>query len=118
VERTIAFTIENRSKLLDALEAAGHAVLPSAANFLLVRLPEGFQAQSVATSLRQSGVAVRPFGNLFGPAVIHSNKDPAPESSPIPGVMLSGDWLRVTVGPWPMMQRFLDAFQAVIGATA
>jgi histidinol-phosphate aminotransferase len=118
VERTIAFTIENRSKLVDALEAAGHAVLPSAANFVLVGLPEGFQAQSVATSLRRSGVAVRPFGDLFGPAVVHSNQKPAAEPSPIPGVVLSGDWLRVTIGPWPMMQRFLDAFQAVVGATA
>jgi histidinol-phosphate aminotransferase len=118
VERTIAFTIENRSKLVDALDAAGHDVLPSAANFVLVRLPEGFQAQSVATSLRRSGVAVRPFGDLFGPAVVHSNQKPAPEPSPIPGVVLSGDWLRVTVGPWPMMQRFLAAFQAVVGATA
>jgi histidinol dehydrogenase len=117
VERTIAFTIENRSKLVDALEAAGHAVLPSAANFVLMRLPEGFQAQSVATSLQRSGVAVRPFADLLGPAVIRSTKKPAPEPSPIPAVDLSGDWLRVTVGPWPMMERFLDAFRAVIGAT-
>jgi histidinol-phosphate aminotransferase len=118
VERTIAFTVENRSKLVDALEAAGHAVLPSTANFVLVRLPEGFQAQAVATSLRRSGVAVRPFGNLVEAAVIRSTEKPAPEPSPIPAVDLSGDWLRVTVGPWPMMQRFLDALRAVVGATA
>ena len=118
VERTIGLTIENRSRLVDALESIGLTVLPSGANFVLVRLPEGFQAQPVSTVLRRFGVAVRPFADLFGPAVIHSNKKPALEPSPIPGVMLSGDWLRVTIGPWPMMQRFLDAFQAAVRATA
>ena len=74
----------NRDRLSDALEQRGYQALPSAANFLLVQVPPG-RGASLAASLRTRGVAVRPF-------------------SGVPGL---GDCIRVTIGPWSMMERFL-----------
>jgi histidinol-phosphate/aromatic aminotransferase/cobyric acid decarboxylase-like protein len=87
VERTVAECVENRARLAEALESRGQRPLPSAANFLMVPVGEGC-AVRYANGLRQRGVAVRPFVAM-------------------PDV---GDGLRVTVGPWPLMERFLEAF--------
>ena len=74
----------NREKLSQELERRGYHALPSAANFLLVQVPPG-RGATLAASLRTRGIAVRPF-------------------SGVPGL---GDCIRVTIGPWPMMERFL-----------
>ncbi|HUF68808.1 MAG TPA: histidinol dehydrogenase [Longimicrobiales bacterium] len=83
----------NRSRLREALGLSGHDVLPSDANFVLIRLPPGAGgAQNVADRLRRHGIGVRPFAAL-------------------PGL---GDCIRVTIGPWDMMQAFLDALDAEV----
>lgn len=89
IERRIAETKTNRARLAQALRELGYAPLPSQANFLCLPLPER-GAQDVAASLRSRGIAVRPFPALRG----------------------YGDCIRVTVGPWPMMERFLTELQS------
>ena len=81
----------NRQRLARELTALGYAPLPAQSNFLCVPVKEGQSAAHLATSLRTRGVAVRPFPAL-------------------PGL---GDCIRVTVGPWALMQRFLEELQAV-----
>ena len=77
-------TLENRALLSDALTERGHAPLPSRANFLLMPAPTG-SARPDALALREVGIGVRPFAG-------------------IPDI---GEGLRVTVGPWEMMEHFL-----------
>lgn len=79
--------VETRERLADALRTLGHAPLPSGANFLCV--PVG-DAAGMAASLAARGIRVRAFRAL-------------------PGV---GDALRITVGPWSMMERLLKAWRA------
>lgn len=74
----------NRDRLATALRELGLAPLPSGSNFVLVPVAD---AQAVATRMRERGVAVRPF-------------------SALPGL---GDALRITVGPWDMMEAALRA---------
>ncbi|MEX2281454.1 MAG: histidinol dehydrogenase [Gemmatimonadota bacterium] len=78
-------TRANREQLSAELQRLAYRPLPSAANFLLVPVLAGQTAVSLATALRVRGVAVRPYTEL-------------------PGL---GDAIRVTVGPWWMMQRLL-----------
>lgn len=78
----LAVTI--REQFADALRAMGLSPLPSAANFVCVPVAN---AVAVGQALRARGVAARPFVSL-------------------PHV---GDALRVSIGPWPLMQRFLSA---------
>jgi histidinol-phosphate/aromatic aminotransferase/cobyric acid decarboxylase-like protein len=85
VRERIADVRENRQRLLNELRQRDHAVFDSAANFLLVRVRNAMDAAAV---LRSRGVAVRAFAAL-------------------PGV---GDCLRISIGPWPMIERFLNAF--------
>jgi histidinol-phosphate aminotransferase len=78
--------LENRARLAEELRSRGLHALPSQANFLLIPVdPAG--AREVNRALRERGVTGRPFPQL-------------------PGV---GEALRVTIGPWDMMQKFLDA---------
>jgi len=93
VARTAAESVQNRERLSRELEARGVAQLPSAANFILVRAPSGV-ASDDAMALRAAGVQVRPFPD-------------APDL---------GDSLRVTVGPWPLMERFLEALDQRLDA--
>jgi histidinol-phosphate aminotransferase len=83
----------NRARLHDALDARGLDPIPSQANFILCRAPSGSAASDVR-ALRRHGIGVRPFTGIAG----------------------MGEGLRVTVGPWPLMQRFLDALDAVLAA--
>jgi histidinol-phosphate aminotransferase len=87
---------ENRERLAAELRALGLRVWPSQANFLLIQAPGGGapagQARRLGAALRERGVAVRVF-----PALPHA-----------------GDCVRVSVGPWPLMQRFLDALREVV----
>ena len=87
--------IANRARLAERLRELGLAPLPSAANFLLVPLPAGARAADWNVRLRARGVAVRPF-------------------SAVPG---AGECLRVTIGPWADMERFLTAAAALRATT-
>jgi histidinol-phosphate aminotransferase len=85
VDLAIAF----RERLTNELRRLGLAPLPSAANFVLLPVPS---APTVARAMRAAGVAVRPFAAL-------------------PGI---GDALRISVGPWEMMERCLVALREAI----
>jgi len=90
VTRTVEACVVNRSRVEGALAQRGLDLVPSRANFVLFRAPGG-EAIADARALRARGVAVRPF----------------------PGDMPDGsDALRVTVAPWPLMERFLEALDA------
>jgi histidinol dehydrogenase len=87
--------IAHRARLAAALRERGLSPLPSEANFLFVPLDAARGgAPAIAAALRARGVAVRPFAGL--PVV--------------------GGGIRVGVGPWPLMERFLAALDAVLGA--
>jgi len=87
VTRTVAECVENRARTETALADRGLAPVPSHGNFVLFRTP-GSTANADALGIRSHGVAVRPF----------------------PGEHLDGsDALRVTVAPWPVMERFFAA---------
>ena len=81
---------ETRERFAAELRALDLDVLPSRANFVLVRTT---RARRLAELLRDAGVAVRLFTAL--PVV--------------------GDALRVGVGPWEMMQPVLDTLAAARG---
>ncbi len=83
-------TLENRARLTKELRSRGLQPLPSQGNFLLIPV-EPASAVEVNQALQGEGVAARPFPRL-------------PEI---------GDALRVTVGPWEMMERFLAALDAL-----
>jgi histidinol-phosphate aminotransferase len=87
---TVAECIQNRARLSTELNERGVDQLPSSANFILIRAPKG-DALAASLALRRLGVGVRPF-------------------TEIPRL---GDALRVTVGPWPMMESFLTAFDEI-----
>ncbi len=90
VRDTVAECVANRARLIIELEDRGLAPLPSAANFVLLPVPAQ-SAMAVALALRERDVAVRPF----------------------PACPDVGDAVRVTVGPWPLMTRFLDAWDSL-----
>jgi histidinol-phosphate aminotransferase len=89
VTARVAEVRANRERLAAALRALGLAPLPSAANFLLVPVPH---ADHAARRMRAAGVAVRPFEDLRA----------------------VGDALRITVGPWPMMEAALAALEEAL----
>ncbi len=92
VARCVADVRENRSRLAAALVSRGYRVWPSAANFLLVQAPPALGgAAGLARGLRARGVQVRPF----------------------PALAIAGDAIRVSIGPWSMLERFLVALDAV-----
>jgi len=90
-EEVIRNTIRNRERLARELTDRGLPPLPSQANFILVPL-EGRGALETNESLKARGVSARPF----------------------PGLPGTGEALRVTVGPWPLMTRFLEALDQVL----
>lgn len=87
-------TLENRNRLSAELRSRGLRPLPSQGNFLLIPV-EPASAPVVNQALRERGVSARPFPGL-------------------PGI---GDALRVTVGPWVLMERFLAALDALFEPT-
>lgn len=89
IDTTVAEAVANRDRLIRELTARGVTALPSAANFVLVPVEPG-TAIDTALALRGRQVAVRPFPRC-------------------PDV---GDAVRITVGPWPLMERFLEAWDA------
>ena len=84
----------SREQLVAELRARGMTVPDSAANFVLTGVPGDAGAWNVA--LRERGVAVRPFSGLNG----------------------IGECIRVSVGPMPMVERFLNAFDEVLNTMA
>ncbi|MGH7560323.1 MAG: pyridoxal phosphate-dependent aminotransferase [Gemmatimonadales bacterium] len=80
---------ESRDRLLGRLRERGRAPWDSAANFVLLPVAN---AAEVVGRLLERGVAVRPF----------------------PGLPVIGDAVRIGVGPWPMVERFLDALEEVL----
>lgn len=87
LDERVAETLQNRDRLVEELRSRGADPLPSRANFIFVPTPVG-TAQARSDALRTHGVSVRPFSEGSGPC----------------------DGLRVTVGPWSMMERFLEAW--------
>jgi len=88
VPRIVEATRRNRVRLAEELASRGFGPLPSRANFVLVPVVD---ATGLSARLRERGVGVRPFPDLSG----------------------IGDALRVTVGPWAMLERFLEALDRV-----
>jgi histidinol-phosphate/aromatic aminotransferase/cobyric acid decarboxylase-like protein len=78
--------VANRERFAVALRDFGLSPIPSTANFLLV--PVG-DAQAVGTAMRRAGVAVRP----------------------MPALPVIGDALRISIGPWSMMEAALSALR-------
>ncbi|NUQ21760.1 MAG: aminotransferase class I/II-fold pyridoxal phosphate-dependent enzyme [Gemmatimonadaceae bacterium] len=91
----VAEAIANRERLTDALRERGLSPLPSAANFVLVPVAA---ANERARRMRTLGVAVRPFEGLppLGDALAATG----------------GSALRISVGPWEMVEAALGALDA------
>ena len=85
VEATVAETLVNRSQLVSRLEKLECSPLRSDANFILLPLSD---AVAVSKRMFDMGIAARAFANLAG----------------------IGPALRITIGPWEMMEAFLTAF--------
>jgi len=93
IPTTVSECTGNRDRLQAALIDRGIEVEPSAASFVLFKAPSGSAAEDAA-ALRLAGVAVRPF----------------------PGCWKDGtDALRVTLAPWPAVERFLGALDRTSG---
>jgi histidinol dehydrogenase len=115
VSDCIAEVRQNRDRLRAELSRRGVVTFPSAANFVLLQAPGLEPEQDIRPRpsaaaprrsqpdepglaaewngrLRARGVAVRPFAALHG----------------------AGECVRVTVGPWPVMERFLTAFDDIL----
>ncbi len=86
----VAEAVTNRTRLAAELVARGFEPLDSAANFLFVPVPDG-SGRRISEALQDREVSVRPFLDTDD----------------------WGDALRVTVGPWAMMERFLIALDSV-----
>jgi histidinol-phosphate/aromatic aminotransferase/cobyric acid decarboxylase-like protein len=85
VHEHVALAVTNRERLAAALRDRGYAPLESHANYVCVPVA---RAVDVGQALRARGVAARPF----------------------PGLPHVGDTLRISVGPWELVERFLAAF--------
>jgi len=83
----------NRERLADELRARGLHPLPSQANFLLIPV-EPASALEVNQALQAHGVAGCPFPNS-------------------PDI---GDAIRITIGPWKLMEKFLQALDQLFEA--
>jgi histidinol-phosphate aminotransferase len=89
ISNVVTETLSTRMRVTERLVEMGHKPLPADANFVLLPIAD---APAVAARLARNGVATRAFSNLAG----------------------IGDALRVTIGPWEMMQRFLDSLEASV----
>ena len=88
VQSCVAETIENRERFSSELNAIGLPALASGANFLMIPVPDGRKFED---GLRAAGIAVRRFSALTG----------------------IGDALRISIGPWDLLQECLDALREI-----
>ncbi len=86
----VAQTRRVRDRLTDCLRQRGYDVPESSANFVFIRRPRE-EVERIAVGLESLGVRTRPFL----------------------GATARGSGLRATVGPWPLMERLLDALDRV-----
>ncbi len=87
VQEHVTLAVELRERLSAELRTRGLNPIPSGANFVCAAVPH---CVAVGQAMRARGVAVRPFPDL-------------------PHI---GDALRFSVGPWPLLERCLAAFDA------
>ena len=80
---------QNRERFTNGLKDIGLDPLPGAANFVLIPVTD---SRRISARLISAGIAVRQFDNLTG----------------------FGDALRISIGPWPMMQECLAALQSAV----
>ena len=85
----VAKVVDSREHFAGALRADGFAPLPSAANFVLVPVPD---AKGAMRELRQRGILVRHFVDL----------------------PIIGDALRITIGDRPVMAHVLRELRAAV----
>jgi histidinol-phosphate aminotransferase len=97
VHTHVSAAAENRSVLVTTLREMGLEPLDSQANFVFVPVSDALR---IATRMRALGVAVRPFAGL--PPV-----SPALRAS-------GGTALRISVGPWNVLQTALDALRTAL----
>lgn len=91
IDDIVRQTRENRTRLIGELDDRMFRPLPSQGNFVFLPVAPRTSGE-VTAELRERGVAVRPFS----------------------GVPELGDGVRVTIGPWETLERFLDALDEVI----
>lgn len=91
VDEHVALAIENRERLIETLDARGFEPVPSRSNFVLVPLRG---AVAIAGAMRAGGVAVRPFADL-------------PTSIARFGAS-GGEGIRISVGPWTLLEEAID----------
>lgn len=89
VEEHIQLAIENRDRLTIELLKLDLDPMPSSANFVCVPVKN---CVAVGMAMRENGVGVRPFPNL--PRV--------------------GDCLRISVGPWPLVDQCVKTLAAAM----
>ncbi|MEO5579560.1 MAG: histidinol-phosphate transaminase [Gemmatimonadaceae bacterium] len=89
VANRVAEMKSSRARFIAGLARLGLSPLPTDANFVLVPVAG---ARKVGESLRNAGIAVRVFEDLTG----------------------VGPALRITIGPWPMMDRCLSSLAGSI----
>ncbi len=98
VREHVDAVVSLRARFTDTLCAVGIECLPSRANFVLAPIAN---AAEVALTLRARGVAVRTFENLAAPA-----------GTPLAAT--HGSAIRITIGPWPLLERALGALREVL----
>ena len=89
VEEHIQLAIENRDRLTIELLKLDLDPIPSSTNFVCVPVKN---CVAVGMAMREKGVGVRPF----------------------PALPRVGDCLRITVGPWPMVEQCVKALAAAM----
>jgi histidinol-phosphate aminotransferase len=88
---------DSRLRLTNELQRRSLEPLPSDANFVLVPLE---RAAQVARGLQKRGVRVRVHTQLPTALSVFA--------------ATNGEAIRIGVGPWPMMERVLEALDAVL----
>jgi histidinol-phosphate aminotransferase len=89
VEEKIDEVRANRDRFTERLRTVGLAPIESSANFVLVPVND---SREIGTRMVRAGVAVRILENLTG----------------------IGDALRISIGPWPMMDECLAALEVAL----
>jgi histidinol dehydrogenase len=119
----VALLRRNRSRLAAALAALGFRVFPSDANFLLVQVRAGAGAHSLSDATAgepaHAAAGAPPQGTApdalrFAAAL----RDRGIGVRAFPALPAAGECVRITIGPWPAMERLLDAVRDIMRGTA